>query len=127
MRIHKILTLLLALIFLTALLASCAPKHGATPGAVTSGDSAKTTAWKVLMTDKRAFEAAFKALGELDRQGKIPPAMVTQAVSLGNKYRSLHNLAVQTLLDGGALNLELVSQALQTFTDFIAPYLAKGV
>ena len=127
LRIRRILTLLLALLLLTAILASCTPKQGATPGGISSGDSSKTTAWKVLMTDKRAFEAAFKALGELDRQGKIPPAMVTQSVSLGNKYRSLHNLAVQGLLDEGPVNLYLVEAALKTFIDFVTPFMAKGV
>ena len=116
------LFLVLSLLLLLTLLAGCPPKAPLTPGAPAEGDSLKTQAWKVLMTDKQIYDSTFQTLALLDKQGKLPAGVKEQAIRAGNLYMSAHNLAVQTLLDGTVVSLANVQNLFKIYIDVVSPY-----
>jgi len=118
---HNPLFLVFSLLLLVTLLAGCPPK-AVTPGAPVEGDSLKTQAWKVLMTDKQLYDTTFLALAQLDKQGKLPASVKEQAIRAGNLYMTAHNMAVQSLLDGTVVSLANVQAAFKLYIDIVSPY-----
>jgi hypothetical protein len=113
----RVFCLLFLLTFLT--LGACTPKPGVSPG---TGDSLKTQAWKILMTDKQLYDKTFQALALLDKQGKLPAEAKAKAIRAGNLYMSAHNMAVQTLLDGAVVSLTNVQNLFKLYIDVVSPY-----
>ena len=118
------LPLLLLLLLSLLLILGCQPKAPLTPGV---GESFKTQAWKILMTDKQLYDTTFQTLALLDKQGKLPADVKGQAIRAGNLYMSAHNLAVQTLLDGTVVSLANVQNLFKIYIDIVSPYTAAGV
>lgn len=107
---------LVALLVVLLLLAGCASTGGQT-------DSAKTTAWKVLMTNKTVYDKTFTALSMLDKQGKLPAQVKVDAIKYGNIYVDLHNAAVKDLEAGKIPSTGPITVALNQFVALAAPYL----
>ena len=114
-KVNKVAWLLLAVVLICF---SCA---GLQPG--TQSDSAKTTAWKTLMSSKQAYDAAFNTLAALDKQGKLPADVKEQCIKYGNLYMQAHNAAVNLLLADKLPDLSTMTAALNDLLKTAAPYL----
>ena len=114
------LPLCLLLLLSLLLILGCPPKAPLTP----EGESLKTQAWKILMTDKQLYDTTFQTLALLDKQGKLPATVKGQAIRAGNLYMSAHNMAVQSLLDGTVVSLANVQAAFKLYLDIVTPYTA---
>jgi hypothetical protein len=113
------LTLYLTLFMILILLVGCVSTKPLDPQ---QSQSPRAQALKVLMADKAIYDTTFKSLSLLDKQGKLSSTAKVRAIALGNKYLSVHNLAVQMLLDDGQPSLEGVRAALDAFLAFAGPY-----
>ena len=112
------LRLIVGLSIVAFMSAGCASLSGVLPGT----DSAKTTAWKTLMTNKQLYDKVFKALNLLDIQGKLSAQTKADAIKAGNYYVTAHNAAVQALLSDQSIDLKFVSAALDAFLAIAYPY-----
>lgn len=116
MRKFGILALIVLMAFTLSFLPACGGGQtgGATPGAIQTSDSAKTIAWKTLMTDKQIYDTTFQTLALMEKQGKLTAAK-TKAIDLGNKYVIAHNAAVTMLLADQVVSLANVKVAFEAF------------
>lgn len=99
--------------------------------------SLETNSYKTLAVSKTTYDTILSVAGTLYKEGKITETQKNEIITIGNKYKTAHNLAVTALLkyhDTKQLadqqdfiqKLGIASAALADFINTVQPYIQKG-